>query len=96
MSSEERAEHIRLARQRLGVLRSIALGLDNARAVSDLLMASDDRAGALAGLQELLGVDETGARAVVELQWARLTKDTRPHVAREIAEIEAQIRELEG
>ncbi|MFC5949755.1 hypothetical protein ACFQH9_15885 [Pseudonocardia lutea] len=96
MSSEERAEHVRHARQRLAVLHSLALGLDNARAVSDTLMASENRAAALIALQELLGVDDTGARAIAELQWARLTKDTRPHVTQEIEEIEAEIRGLEG
>ncbi|MCF7552052.1 hypothetical protein [Pseudonocardia sp. WMMC193] len=95
MSPEERAEHVQHARRRLAVLRSVALGLDNARAVSDALMASDNRAAALVALQELLGVDDTGARAIAELQWARLTKDSRPFVAREIEELEAQIRELD-
>lgn len=92
MSSEDRAEHVRHVRRRLAVLRSVALGLDNARAVTDTLMASENRTAALMALQELLGVDDTGARAIVELQWARLTKDTRPHVAQEIEELEAEIR----
>jgi DNA gyrase/topoisomerase IV subunit A len=35
------------------------------------------------------------ARAVAELQWARLTEDTRPHIAQEIEELEAEIRALE-
>jgi DNA gyrase/topoisomerase IV subunit A len=96
VNPEERAEHIRHARQRLAVLQSVALGLDNARAVSDTLMASENRAGALIALQELLGVNETGARAIAELQLARLTKDTSPHVAQEIEELEAEIRRLEG
>jgi len=95
VSPEERAEHVHHARRRLSVLRSVALGLDNARAVSDTLMASENRAAALTALQELLGIDDTGARAIAELQWARLTKDTRPHVAQEIEEIEAEIRGLE-
>jgi DNA gyrase/topoisomerase IV subunit A len=96
VSPEERAEQVRHARQRLAALRSVALGLDNPRAVSDTLMASENRAGALIALQELLGVDETGARAIAELQWVRLTRDTRPHVAQEIGELEAEIRGLEG
>jgi hypothetical protein len=96
VSPEERAEQARHARSRLAVLRSVALGLDNARAVSDVLLASENRASALVALQELLGVDETGARAIAELQWARLTKDTRPHVQQEIEELDAEIRDLDG
>jgi DNA gyrase/topoisomerase IV subunit A len=95
MSPEGRAEQFRHARRRLAVLRSVALGLDNARAVTDTLMAAENRAAALTALQELLGVDDTGALAIAELQWARLTKDTRPHIAQEIEELEAEIRALD-
>jgi DNA gyrase/topoisomerase IV subunit A len=79
----------------LVTLRSIAVGLDNAREVFDAIAASENRAAALVALQSLLGIDDFGARAIAELQWGRLTRDTRPWVEQEIQELEGELRGLE-
>ncbi|WP_181779716.1 DNA gyrase subunit A [Pseudonocardia pini] len=95
-SPEEHAEQLRLARERLAQLESLDLALGRWREVVEAIAASANRAEAVAALRGLLGVDENGAHSIVQLQWARLTRDTVGHIRQEIEEIRRDIDQLGG
>jgi DNA gyrase/topoisomerase IV subunit A len=89
-------DHADAARRRLAALLAMKAGLDRYREVTEAIAASADRAAAVVALQELLSLDETGARVVLELQWGRLTRDTLRRVHDDIAEVRQFLRGSES
>ncbi|ODU01951.1 MAG: hypothetical protein ABS81_19300 [Pseudonocardia sp. SCN 72-86] len=82
------------ARARLRTLDALAAALRRPGEVASVLSAAADRAAAAAALQELLGVAEEEAHAVLQLQWGRLTRDTLPVIEEDIRGLRDELRSL--
>ncbi|GEL26064.1 hypothetical protein PSU4_50180 [Pseudonocardia sulfidoxydans NBRC 16205] len=96
MDAEERAKAARLTRERMTILRAVEAALSRYREVAEAIAESSDRRAAITAVGTLLDVDETPARAVVELQWGRLSRDTRAGVTEELEQLGRELEALES
>ena len=95
-SPEQHAEQVRLAEERVAQLEALDLALGRWREVVDAIASAADRADAVEALRHLLGVDERAAHSIVQLQWARLTRDTVAQVRQELAAVRGELDDLRG
>src|SRR5436305_7270731 len=86
---------LRKAEERAHILRGYVKALDALDDVIALIRASATVDVAKAGLIELLDVDEIQAQAILDMQLRRLAALERQKIIDELAEIEAEIADLE-
>lgn len=78
MEDDERDEVAR----RIALIDAVVAGIARHHEVADVVLASRSMPEAEAGLMKLLGLqDSSMARAVLDTQTRRLTKDEREHLA---------------
>jgi hypothetical protein len=77
----------RLMHERLVVLEAVIAALTHYRQLIAAIAQAEDRAGAIASIRALLGVDETPAHAVLALPWGQLTSAQRRAVVAERDEL---------
>lgn len=95
VTDEDRAEQLQLVRQRLHVLEAVVAALDRRDEVSAAISAADDSAAAAEAIAALLGTDDLGGSAVLNLHWSAFTR-TRSHHAREdLQEVRQAVTALE-
>ncbi|SFD84318.1 DNA gyrase subunit A [Actinopolyspora alba] len=82
------------AERRAHILRGLTLALDQLDAVINLIRGSSTVDDARSGLIELLGIDEDQATAILDMQLRKLAALERQKLLDELAEIEAQIADL--
>ena len=85
---------LRKAEERAHILRALGKALDQLDAVIALIRAADSADAALSQLQVLLDIDETQARAILDMQLRRLAALERQRILDELAEREAEIADL--
>ena len=85
---------LRKAEERAHILRALGKALDRLDAVIALIRAADSADAALTQLQDLLEIDETQARAILDMQLRRLAALERQRILDELAEREAEIADL--
>lgn len=85
---------LRKAEERAHILRALGKALDQLDAVIALIRAADSADAALSQLQTLLEIDETQARAILDMQLRRLAALERQRILDELAEREAEIADL--
>jgi DNA gyrase/topoisomerase IV subunit A len=78
---------------RVAILTALDAALTRRVEVMEVLWAAEDDEAALTGIRRLLGCDELGAQAVLDLSWRRLTSSGRERIARELAERKAELAE---
>jgi DNA gyrase/topoisomerase IV subunit A len=76
---------------REAVIAGLVTAVDRRSEVVELLADADDAAAATAGLQRLLGIDETAAVAVLDLQFRRLTNRDRQLLRAELEDIRSKL-----
>ncbi|MET7281137.1 hypothetical protein ABZS29_23065 [Kribbella sp. NPDC005582] len=77
-------------RTRLAMLDAVHDGIQRRTEILALVSSSESSADALAGIQELLGVAEEHAQAVLDLQFARLTRSNVARIDREREQLRAE------
>ena len=85
---------LRKAEERAHILRALARALDRLDEVIALIRASSSADAANEQLQGLLEIDETQARAILDMQLRRLAALERQKILDELAEREAEIADL--
>ena len=85
---------LRKAEERAHILRALGKALDQLDAVIALIRAADSADAALSQLQTLLDIDETQARAILDMQLRRLAALERQRILDELAVREAEIADL--
>jgi len=87
---------LRKAEERAHILRGLVKALDQLDAVIQLIRSSPSADQARVGLRELLDIDDLQATAILDMQLRRLAALERQKIIDDLAEIEAQIAELEA
>jgi quinol monooxygenase YgiN len=82
--------------QRAGILRAVMKALENMDAVRVLVEASESPEVAIAGVMELLDIDQVQARAVLDLQLLRLSRQPRQALHDEHEQVRADLADLEA
>lgn len=95
MDANERAKAARHTRERMTILRAIEAALSRYHEVTEAIAESGDRRAAITAVSRLLDVEETPARAVVELQWGRLSRDVRAGVTEELEQLASELESFE-
>ncbi|HUW17193.1 MAG TPA: DNA gyrase subunit A [Actinomycetes bacterium] len=90
------AYRLRKAEERAHILRGLVKALDQLDAVIQLIRSSPSADEARVGLRELLDIDDVQATAILDMQLRRLAALERQKIINDLAEIEAQIAELEA
>lgn len=83
-------EMLRAVEQELGPVRAILIGVERAAEVLEVVASCEDADEAVEHLQSLLGVNELGARAVMDVQFRWMTGQQRRHIRARIRELEAE------
>jgi DNA gyrase subunit A len=90
-----RAEfELRKALDREHILEGLKIAVDNIDEVIAMIRASDDAESASSALQERFELSERQAKAILDMRLARLTGLEMEKLEAELAEVQAQIREL--
>ncbi len=79
---------------RAGLVRAVRKALENMYAVQVLVEASDSLETAIAGVMELLDLDRSQARAVLDVQLLRLSRQPRQALNDEHAQAMAELADL--
>ena len=87
---------LRKAEERAHILRGLVKALDQLDAVIALIRRSPSAEQARGGLMELLDIDELQATAILDMQLRRLAALERQRIIDALAELEAEIAELEA
>jgi DNA gyrase subunit A len=87
---------LRRAEERAHILRGLVKALDQLDAVIALIRSSESAEAARGGLMELLDIDEVQATAILDMQLRRLAALERQRIIDDLAEIEAQIADLQA
>ncbi len=87
---------LRKAEERAHILRGLVKALDQLDAVIALIRRSPSAEQARGGLMELLDIDEVQATAILDMQLRRLAALERQRIIDALAELEAEIAELEA
>jgi DNA gyrase/topoisomerase IV subunit A len=74
--SDQRA----IDRDRLDIFEALLAAIDRRDEVSMVIAEAPDAEAATEAVRDLLGVAETPAREVMNMQWRRLTADFRKHL----------------
>ena len=77
-------------RHRLEMLDAVYAGIQRRHDVLELASNSDSPEDALRGVQELLGLSEQDAQAVLDLQFGRLTRSSVIRIEREREQLRAE------
>ncbi|GGO86905.1 hypothetical protein GCM10011584_10240 [Nocardioides phosphati] len=80
--------------EQLAIIEAIALGMERRSEVFAAVEAAEDNEEALARVRALLGVDDEGASAVLEMQLRRLTREQRERWTARRDELRRTIAEL--
>lgn len=80
--------------EQLAIIEAIALGMERRSEVFAAVEAAEDSEDALARVRALLGVDDEGASAVLEMQLRRLTREQRERWTARRDELRRTIAEL--
>jgi DNA gyrase subunit A len=83
-------------RERAHILVALVKAVDQLEAIRALVAGSDTGADAKVSLMDELDVDETQARAILDLQMLRLTVQNRQRLSSEYSEVLEQEAELES
>lgn len=94
MSDRNTADDRAHVEAQIHVYEALAAALEHRREVYELLEAADDTATASRDLQTLLGTDEVGAQAVIDLQLRRLTVTERARIAEHLRELKDYVSTL--
>lgn len=94
--NQERDTQIVLARARLEILNAIVAAQNRHAEVSAAIASAPDQRAAIRAVAELPGVGEVPARAIADLPWRRLTKDSQRQVREERDAIIADLRDAES
>ncbi len=81
---------------RASILRAVRKALENMQAVQVLVEASDSVETAIAGVMELLDIDRSQARAVLDVQLLRLSRQPRQALADDEEQVLAEIADLKS
>mgnify|MGYP000238492772 FL=1 len=84
-------EDERHTREELMILDALLRAMDRRDEVFQMIEDSENVDEARRGVGQLLGVDELGSRAVLDLQVRRLTRDQRQMLASRAAELRSQL-----
>ena len=84
-------ENERHTREELMILDALLRAMDRRDEVFQMIEDSENVDEARRGVGQLLGVDELGSRAVLDLQVRRLTRDQRQMLASRAAELRSQL-----
>ncbi|NJD18462.1 MAG: DNA gyrase subunit A, partial [Gemmatimonadetes bacterium] len=84
------------AKEREHILEGLKIAVDNIDEVIRIIRAAQDTEVASAQLQAAFGLSERQAKAILDMRLARLTGLEIEKLEAELAEVRAQIRELEG
>ena len=84
-------ENERHTRDELMILDALLRAMDRRDEVFQMIEDSENVDEARRGVGQLLGVDELGSRAVLDLQVRRLTRDQRQMLASRAAELRSQL-----
>jgi DNA gyrase/topoisomerase IV subunit A len=95
VNPDERAKAARLTRARLTILDAIDAALARYHEVTETIAGSADRRAAITAVSQLLDVDEIPARAILELQWGRLTRDVRSSITEERQQLARELESFE-
>jgi len=87
---------LRKAQERAHILSALLKAIDRIDAVIALIRASDSAAAAQQGLMELLEIDETQSRAILDMQLRKLAALERQQLLDEYEELMAHIRDYEA
>ena len=90
------AFRLRKAEERAHILRGLVKALDQLDAVIALIRSSPSADEARGGLMALLEIDDLQATAILDMQLRRLAALERQRIVDTLAEIEAEIAELEA
>ncbi len=90
------AYRLREAEKRAHILRGLVKALDQLDAVIALIRSSPSADEARVGLMALLDIDEVQATAILDMQLRRLAALERQRIIDTLAEIEAEIAELQA
>lgn len=78
-------------RERVDTHRALSAAIDRWPEVSHLASTAASPGLLVSQLCELLGVDETGAKAVTEIQLRRVTVEHRTNITAQLDEMEAEL-----
>ena len=84
----------RHARQELMILDPLLRAMDRRDEVLQIIEDSEDADEARHRVAQLLGVEELGARAVLDMQFRRLTRDQRRALATRAEELRAMLPDM--
>lgn len=76
--------------ERIQILSALCRAADSYAEIAGIIATSVDEAAAAAALQERLGTTESGARAVLEMQFRRLVPDQRESLRAQLEELTTQ------
>jgi GNAT superfamily N-acetyltransferase len=83
-------DHDRAAVRR-EITDALQKALDRRHEVLDAIVEADDKPGAVAAIVKLLGVTQLGAESVMAISFDQLTGDARRTIAKELADLNAQL-----
>jgi GNAT superfamily N-acetyltransferase len=83
-------DHDRAAVRR-EITDALQKALDRRHEVLDVIVEADDKPGAVAAIAKLLGVTKLGAESVMAISFDQLTGDARRTIAKELADLNAQL-----
>ncbi|MCP9276095.1 GNAT family N-acetyltransferase [Mycolicibacterium arenosum] len=83
-------DHDRAAVRR-EITDALQKALDRRHEVLDAIVEADDKPGAIAAIATLLGVTQLGAESVMAISFDQLTGDARRQIAKELADLNAQL-----
>jgi GNAT superfamily N-acetyltransferase len=83
-------DHDRAAVRR-EITDALQKALDRRHEVLDVIVEADNKQGAVAAITKLLGVTQLGAESVMAISFDQLTGDARRTIAKELADLNAQL-----
>jgi len=87
MTDRDAAGDRALVEAQMHVYEALVSAVERRREVYELLEGAEDPAAASRELQTLLGTDEVGAQAVIDLQLRRLTLTERAKISEKLREL---------
>lgn len=78
--------------ERYEILLALKLFTENAHEIIDLLIQSDNASDCIEHLTDKFGIKKDSAQAIIDIQIKRLSRIQRDDLDREIAEVEATLK----
>ena len=88
-------DHDRAAVRR-EITDALQKALDRRHEVLDAIVEADDKPAAVAAITKLLGVTRLGAESILAISFDQLTGDARRRIAKELADLNAQLSFTQG